>query len=61
MPKERISPQLNDDQSKARTIISRRVSRLTLKGIFLMTMAVGMISSSIFWEGVDGPMGEGLR
>jgi len=28
------------------TIISRRVSRFTLKGIFLITMAVGMISSS---------------
>jgi hypothetical protein len=46
---------------KTRTIISRRVSRLTLKGIFLITMAVGIISSSILWEGVEGPMGEGLR
>jgi hypothetical protein len=27
-------------------MMSRRVSRLTLKGMFLMTMAVGMISSS---------------
>ena len=40
---------------KIRTIISRRVSRLTLNGIFFITMAVGMISSSIAW--VD----EGLR
>lgn len=33
-------------------MISRRVSRLTLKGMFLMTMAVGMISSS----GLEGVM-----
>lgn len=46
---------------KIRTIISRRVSRLTLKGIFLITMAVGIISSSMFWEGVDVPMDEGFR
>jgi hypothetical protein len=34
------------------TMISRRVSRLTLKGIFLITIAVGMISSSGFGAGV---------
>jgi hypothetical protein len=28
-------------------MISKRVSRLTVKGMFLMTKAVGMISSSI--------------
>lgn len=30
-----------------RTMISSRVSRLTLKGIFFMTIAVGIISSSL--------------
>lgn len=44
----------------SRTIISSNVSRLTLNGIFLITMAVGMISSSGFKLGVDGAMG-GLR
>lgn len=34
--------------------MSRRVSLLTLKGIFLITMAVGMISSSFPWAGVVG-------
>lgn len=34
------------------TIISRRVSRFTLKGIFLITMAVGMISSSCCCRGL---------
>jgi hypothetical protein len=32
--------------------MSRRVSRLTLKGIFLITIAVGMTSSSAFWLGL---------
>jgi hypothetical protein len=42
------------------TMISRRDSRFTLKGMFLMTIAVGIISSSGFWPGVEGmrwPMG----
>ena len=34
--------------SEGHTMISRRVSRLTLKGMFLMTIAVGIISSSGF-------------
>lgn len=38
----------------------RRVSRFTLNGIFLMTMAVGMISSSEFCAGVTGGMGAGV-
>jgi hypothetical protein len=42
------------------TIISRRVSRLTLKGMFLMTMAVGIISSSGFMAGDVGGIGAGL-
>jgi hypothetical protein len=51
----------NDAKKKRRrtgTIMSRRVSRLTLKGIFLITMAVGITSSSRpTWLGVVGPMG----
>ena len=35
-----------EKKKKKPTIISSRVSRLTLNGIFFMTMAVGMISSS---------------
>ena len=35
---------------KARTMMSKRVSRLTVKGMFLMTMAFGMISSSEWCE-----------
>ena len=43
------------------TIISRRVSRLTLNGIFLITIAVGMTSSSgLMAPGVSAPTG-GLR
>lgn len=37
-------------------MISRRVSRFTLKGMFFMTMAVGIISSSFDWLGVEGAM-----
>ena len=37
------------------TMISSKVSRLTLKGMFLMTIAVGMISSSP--AGVPGVIG----
>jgi len=33
------------------TMMSRSASRLTLKGMFLMTMAVGIISSSPPWLG----------
>lgn len=36
------------------TMISRRVSRLTLKGMFLMTIAVGIISSSAPWPSAPG-------
>ena len=42
-------------------MISRRVSRFTLKGMFLMTIAVGIISSSGLWPGVEGPKGGGAR
>ena len=35
-------------------MMSNRVSLLTLKGIFLMTIAVGIISSSFPWAGVVG-------
>lgn len=39
------------------TIISRSVSRLTLKGMFFITMAVGMTSSSgLRVPGVAEPM-----
>ena len=37
-----------------RTMISKRVSRLTVKGMFLMTIAVGITSSSL---GVPGARG----
>ena len=37
-------------------MMSRRVSLLTLKGIFLMTIAVGIISSSFPWTGVVGAL-----
>jgi len=38
------------------TMMSKRVSLLTLKGIFLMTIAVGMTSSSFPWTGVVGAL-----
>ena len=37
-------------------MMSRRVSLLTLKGIFLMTIAVGITSSSFPWTGVIGAL-----
>lgn len=39
-------------------MMSRRVSRFTLKGMFLMTIAVGIISSSADRLGVVGGMPE---
>ena len=46
-------------EKKGQTMIERRVSRETLKGIFLMTMAVGMISStSAEYAGSAGIGGE---
>lgn len=38
--------------------MSRRVSRLTLNGIFLITIAVGMTSSSGFWLGLVATGGD---
>jgi hypothetical protein len=38
------------------TIMSRRVSLLTLKGMFLITIAVGMTSSSFPCAGVVGAL-----
>jgi 4-hydroxybenzoate polyprenyltransferase len=52
MPNITMKVDKNDDEMKIRTIISRRVSRFTLKGIFLITMAVGIISSSMMDEGL---------
>lgn len=40
------------------TMMERRVSRETLNGIFLMTMAVGIISSSTEYAGRAGIGGE---
>ena len=37
-------------------MMSSKVSLLTLKGIFLMTIAVGIISSSFPWAGVVGAL-----
>lgn len=50
---------MSEDREKirvgvARTMMSRSVSRLTLNGMFLMTMAVGIISSSMPGIGVPG-------
>ena len=44
-----------------RTMISRSVSRFTLNGMFLMTIAVGIISSSWRWLGVPGVLMVGAR
>ncbi len=43
-----VSP---SEMKRARTMISKSVSRLTVKGMFLMTIAVGITSSSL---GVPG-------
>ncbi len=46
-----VSP---SEMKRARTMISKSVSRLTVKGMFLMTIAVGITSSSL---GVPGARG----
>lgn len=56
------STQRSEHRRKTRTMMSRSVSRFTLKGIFLITMAVGITSSSRPpWLGVFGPMGGACR
>ena len=44
------------EKKEARTMISRSVSRFTLNGMFLITIAVGIISSSSPPPGVPGAM-----
>jgi len=48
----------DEEERNVLTMMERRVSRETLNGMFLMTMAVGMISSSTEYAGRAGIGGE---